>query len=55
MRWRVSVWHLRYFAHHVADAADFARVNVEAGGAVYESFLANGHSLIQTMNIRVEN
>ncbi|VEA00085.1 Mediator of hyperadherence YidE [Salmonella enterica subsp. salamae] len=21
----VSVWHLRYFAHHVADAADFSR------------------------------
>ncbi|WP_080218024.1 putative transporter [Salmonella enterica] len=31
------------------------RVNVEAEAQKHESSLANGHSLIQTMNIRVEN
>ncbi|ECG8591968.1 putative transporter [Salmonella enterica subsp. salamae] len=31
------------------------RVNVEAEAQQHESSLANGHSLIQTMNIRVEN
>lgn len=31
------------------------RVNVEAEAQRHESSLANGHSLIQTMNIRVEN
>ncbi|EEC4249592.1 putative transporter [Salmonella enterica subsp. diarizonae] len=33
----------------------FFRVNVKAEAQKHESSLANGHSLIQTMNIRVEN